>query len=779
MINVEEWIEREKKICLRDEKKSGMTYWGKFDADNHDFKEYELNWRETKKLQNATGKYITKASDEMLTFDIEVTSAFRDKRTGLIQCYSPERIYMMINNKLCFRKAACGGLSEEYWNNCDALAVPYQWQFEVGETVYFGRDLRSVKLFLDKLPTDLHIVVFIHNLSYEFKFLSNILSWRSVFARDISSIMKCISEEHKNIEFRCSYMLTTLSLEAWGKDLGCYKLKGDLDYNKMRTPWTDLTEEEYGYCKRDCEVVYNGIKKYIEQYGHISNIPLTRTGEVRLIFKDIAKNNDYIKRFYQNLVPDPSTYVELKWAFAGGYTHGNELYCNCNVYLQRDENKTVNKLKHEADIYIETLGYHYDKCSMYPYEMISQKFPATPFKECEFDERLVEDYAFIMRVRFTKAVAKGCWHYISLDKCFHPKSDIYLTKPAPVLGMTLDNGRVVDNKGITFDMIITEQDLSIIKDLYDIEYEVVSCKKSRKAYLPKEYILAILELYGNKTKYKGVEGKEEIYAQSKRHVNGVYGCFVMRLVDGEVIFDGDKISKEKVYYWDIEDKISELRGKSKYGVWNSYAQGVWIPAYARRDLFDAILLDPKSVMYCDTDSMFSIKKIDLAEYNSKVIERTKKMCDFYVIDYSLTCPRTREGVEKPLGVMELEDTFTEFKCTRAKSYVYRPAEGKNAGKLVSTVSGVSKSAVTILDNDIKNFTNKTEFHRDHPDMNRMMVKYCEDMDEVVYCEGEYDEYKSTFKRGINMRPTGYNMDLSKFLNYLDNVPVYVDELFAL
>ena len=43
---------------------------------------------------------------------------------------------------------------------------------------------------------------------------------------------------------------------------------GDLEYNKIRTPLTELTQKELGYCERDIEVQAEGIKKYLSKYTY-------------------------------------------------------------------------------------------------------------------------------------------------------------------------------------------------------------------------------------------------------------------------------------------------------------------------------------------------------------------------------------------------------------------------------------------------------------------------------------------------------------------------------
>ena len=165
---------------------------------------------------------ITKYCNSIMTFDIEVSSAWLE------------------NGKVIpYRK----GESADYWNNLQPLALCYIWQFSCDGVVYYGRELRDFLKVLDDLPSDVEIIIWVHNLSYEFHFLTNILTWDSVFARSSHKPIKAKSKEYPNIEFRCTYMLTRLSLATWGEQLGVAKMVGDLDYDKLRTPLTKLTDK--------------------------------------------------------------------------------------------------------------------------------------------------------------------------------------------------------------------------------------------------------------------------------------------------------------------------------------------------------------------------------------------------------------------------------------------------------------------------------------------------------------------------------------------------------
>ena len=90
----------------------------------------------------------------VLTFDIEVTSAWLedDKVIG-------------------YKK----GEDSEYWNELQPLALPYIWQFSCDDNVYYGREFWDFEKVLKDLPKDIEIIIWVHNLSYEFQFLCNFL----------------------------------------------------------------------------------------------------------------------------------------------------------------------------------------------------------------------------------------------------------------------------------------------------------------------------------------------------------------------------------------------------------------------------------------------------------------------------------------------------------------------------------------------------------------------------------------------------------------------------
>ena len=101
------------------------------------------------------------------------------------------------------------------------------------------------------------------------------------------------------IEFRCSYILSGLSLAKTAENLTMHKiekLKGDLDYSKIRHSQTEITETEWHYIYHDVMIVTDYIDECIVESGDITKIPMTNTGRVRRFCKNkCLPNNPELK----------------------------------------------------------------------------------------------------------------------------------------------------------------------------------------------------------------------------------------------------------------------------------------------------------------------------------------------------------------------------------------------------------------------------------------------------------------------------------------------------
>lgn len=188
--------------------------------------------------------------------------------------------------------------TEEEKERCVFMSTMYIWMFSINELVYYGRTWEEFIQFLNLLEDStcgIKKYVFVHNLSFEFNFLRNILKFKSVFSRKARKVIKCELLDY-NIEFRCTYYMTNVKLERLPKiyNLPVQKLSGTLDYNKIRHSESYLSSDELHYCENDCLVIYYYIKLQLEQFKNVNRLPLTSTGFVRKELKSrIYRNYKY------------------------------------------------------------------------------------------------------------------------------------------------------------------------------------------------------------------------------------------------------------------------------------------------------------------------------------------------------------------------------------------------------------------------------------------------------------------------------------------------------
>lgn len=355
-----------------------------------------------------------------------------------------------------------------------------------------------------------------------------------------------------------------------------------------------------------------------------------------------------------DLTIDPETYIQLKRAFMGGFTHANANYSG--VLL--DNVSSV------------------DFTSSYPAVMISEQFPMSRFKKCSITtvKQLNEycaKYAMVFDVKFINIRATiEHENYISESKCFK------LVKPV------LNNGRVVSADELA--TTITEIDFDIMKNTYEWdEIEIGDCRFAHKNYLPKPIIESILKLYQDKTVLKDVEGSEVEYLLSKGMLNSIYGMSVTDIVKDKAVYS-DEWGFEKV---NVEEEIENYNNSRKRFLY--YAWGIWVTAYARRNLWTGILAVKDDYIYSDTDSLkllnYDSHKPYIEWFNNNIITKMNDMCEYYKFNPELLAPKTKDGKIKMMGVWDFEGTYKKFKTLGAKRYLVLDKD-----KLKLTVAGLSK-----------------------------------------------------------------------------------------
>ena len=215
--------------------------------------------------------------------------------------------------------------TSSFYSHDVKCAITYEWTFGIGfisngefrRLKTYGRTWEQFEIFIDAvskilaLHSNRRLVVYVHNLPYEWQFMRKHFRWTKVFFIDQRKPVYAINS--LGVEFRCSLKLSGKSLAKTAKDLIKYEAKkmvGDLDYSLIRTPETPLTRVELGYCEADVEVILCYIQEKIEQEGDITRIPLTKTGYVRRYCKAACFPEEEV---YEN--EDP--YAELDFETSG------------------------------------------------------------------------------------------------------------------------------------------------------------------------------------------------------------------------------------------------------------------------------------------------------------------------------------------------------------------------------------------------------------------------------------------------------------------------------
>ncbi len=655
------------------------------------------------------------------TFDIETTSFIIDKRNN--------NIYPAVDY-----------LSFKDIKNCDEFidygSCMYIWMLGINEDVYFGRTWEELDDFLNMINnvSGLKKYFFVHNLSYEFQFFRKYFKIGKVLSRKTRKVMRCTMLDY-NIEFRCTYYMSNTSLEklADDYDLDIKKLTGNLDYDKLRNPFTVLDDKELSYCENDCLVVYKYIIKELDTYKELKNLPLTSTGHVR---KDLKRRVLY-NRYYTSVVSkavniDPHIYNLLVDAFAGGYTHGNYYY---------------------VDEILEALE-SYDYTSSYPYVMVTHKFPMTKFRKCDLQslDDLNPHFGYLLVLHMENGRSSYFNTFLSSSKVKNLR------------GATYDNGRLI--KFSECDYICTDIDAKIIKDCYNKDGNLTITIKeayySKLGYLPKSLINFILDKYEDKTKYKNVPGKESVYALAKSLFNSIFGMTVTNEIRADVEYCDDWMPERDLSNEEIIEKLLE---QEKRG-FLSFSWGVWVTAYARNNLIRNIMKLDEYAVYSDTDSIKLLpgfNKQVIIDYNNYVKIKIKKASDDLKIPYDRFQPVDCKGEKHLLGLFDHDASYTRFITQGAKKYAYEYIDKDGTNKMGITVSGVPKCGVKCL-SSLEDFRDGFTFTYDV--INKHMISYIDEDQYINLVDYQGHEYLVKDKSGACLLPTNYTLGKSEIYNIL-------------
>lgn len=555
------------------------------------------------------------------------------------------------------------GFDIETYTTPQHYGYMYIWQFSIyGESNYIiiGRAWSDFVSLINKIKDTLQlskerrVIIAVANLGFEHQFMKRYFTWSKLFARERRQPLLAIIDDC--IEFRDVLAITGGSLKSLAKEYTkTQKLDGDrFDYMERRTYKTKLTSEQLQYCYNDVAILSEYMEYLFNTYIKPEHfIPLTKTGllrrEVKKAMGKAGSRKAIMQEVYRCYPPTFELYsILMQYCFRGGYTHSNV----------RHTDQLLSGI-HSRDI-----------TSSYPYTMLAYDgFPVSPIKR-EPVERFEElfnsgKYCLMFNVAFTNIRCKTDHAIESKSKC------VFLSQNA-----IIDNGRV--RRATQMEVWITELDFMN----YMLFYEWDSMKinvlfSSLQGRLPRYLLMPLANAYMKKAKMKheGKSGTTE-YALYKSLVNSAYGMSVTKLNISEV-----KMSNID-YRWYLDD--SEFNyDKERDKAFLLPQWGIYICAYSRSRILQAIYNCGRDAVYSDTDSIKYLG--DHEEYfkavNKNTAETMKKVCERYDLDYSYFYDLG--SFEKEYGGREVSGKFLG-----AKRYLIT-----DQGETEVTIAGLPKKSL--------------------------------------------------------------------------------------
>ena len=655
------------------------------------------------------------------------------------------------------------------------MAFPYHMQLMIKDVFITCRTIEQLgHVFSDiqqkyGLDGKHRLIMYVHNLPFEFQFIRCYFHFCDCMSKSQRQVFKVFFDQF-GIEMRDSCALSGMSLAktaenlTWPEHSSIRKLKGDVDYKLVRFPSTRLTDAERKYCYNDVKIICCYIEEQIKMYGNITKIPLTNTGRVRRHVRNACfhweKNKKTGKKFYpykkiiSRLTLEPLEYGYLKGAFLGGYTHANAMYST-----------KVLKDVHSIDF-----------TSSYPTVMMSEQYPMS--KGAFIDNLNITSYDEFVKFLTDRRLAVVDVELTDIEtKPEVPDDYLSDSRARKKQDVEQNNGRI--HKASCVNVLLTNIDLEMVVKSYSFtSIKINSGWFYYKNYLPKEIVECVLEFYEKKTTLKGVKGQEAEYLLKKGMLNSCYGMCVT-----DICKDEENCTFENGWSTvpaNIDMAIDKYNKDPNRFL--SYAWGVFITAYARRNLFTGIMSMGKDYVYCDTDSIkflnMDAHKAYIEDYNRNIIRKCTECLEHWDLDPAMLAPKNQKGVEKQIGIWDYEGRYDYFKTLGCKRYLtYKDGEFDLTCAGLPTKAGLN--ALLADGTDIQQVFSRFNQEFDVPvgDANKLGHFYRDTSFEYsgVDKDGNYD--RITYRSCCVLFDIGFKVNFSDLYQlYIDNHVGVVDAL---
>ena len=705
--------------------------------------------------------------------------------TLCLKYYSVEELQDILNK---FDAVECSGRGKKTYvdlplaydseaTNFDIYALRYLWQIGIMDTytkfVYcvvgrtdkeFIQALDIISSWVKTINKKAKVCIYVHNYSYEFFFDNGIISFDDYFAIKQNKIAYA---HYKNIEFRCSYLLSGVKLDKLSEFIPAGLKLNKLpkyNYNIIRTPITPLTDKEMAYGLQDVRILCHYVYYQLQTYGSIAKIPMTKHSRVRKLMQEycmpsgkdtlsVIERNAFIREISQLQFHSIAEFGLATDAMHGGHNGYNKYeLCKTNKDIELfDASSQYPSVICSSNMFPKSyIGYDRNVDEDYLQNEINEKHTFI----CELEFINLRPRTYHRRNKLTGEIEHkdANWDYFITDKMIFRDSE----------NVVYDGGKVIQGSKVV--LRCTAPDYLTFNMFYEWDTLKVNhiCTYTT-GYLPRKVIEFVLDLYHKKT-----ESIDSLHrALAKEDINGISGMAVTSPLKDVVHYDEVKGEWSKMcnnewldttydfntiegnvkYY---EDKIKNYNRKLFHGgVVIPYIAGIFIHAISRNRLAEIILaagLQDK-FLYSDTDSIYGKKGLQpiINDYNRKIIEQLYDMCDFYKIDRSKVSAEDIEGRIHTIGLFEKEGTYKAFKYINLKTYIKVTEDNE----LITTTAGLGKEEgckflSKVDENSYKDDDSKGKVHYYIKDIEKVFKVFDEGM---KVPENETGQLKKTIFRG--------------------------------
>ena len=577
--------------------------------------------------------------------------------------------------------------------------VAYGWVYvyglEFAGQYHEGRTVRDMMDTLDAIrdwygcsEEGTHIVVYIHNLSYDIQYMKDWMMDRygGDYTMLATATHKFITFSINAYEFRCSYRLSNVNLATWAKNLGVEHQKqvGEIDYKEVHYQDEELPGEQHHYLYYDVWTLRDCVRKQLELYGdNLQTVPLTSTGYVRRITrKNFKKRPGAVEQFRKRQLT-AETYSFCSREFSGGLTHGNRFMMGKIIHgtIRHADFDSHYPTQQRARIY----GFPCSRFSLYYDENDTKRgmdMTIPQLLEYAHNHCLLIEIA-IRNLKVKKGVTLP---YAQASKFIDGRRDDW---KRPIL----DNGRILQSFGTSV-VVYNEIDLTILYTDYDFQYTILKVYSAKRGAVPEHIKETVDSFYSEKTRLKKhveelkttgadpleiEEAKRELL-RVKQLLNSVYGMTATRCVREEYTMDTlGNWSVETITKESLKQKLYDYYGN--FNSFNEYQLGCWTTSLARYQLWYVVrnIIGYENFIYADTDSAFYISTPEieqrLKDYNEHIHTKAIEHGAYITL---------QDGTVKAYDRFADEgENISDFVFLHAKAYSYIAD-----GELSVTVAGV-------------------------------------------------------------------------------------------